>query len=172
MRAFRARPATLLLAAAMAAAAAAPARAQAHPAAADQRPPLSAGLRPLLSQVRLLTVDGTALGGTVQRVGQDTLLVRPARFSPAVVAVPHVSVDSLWVRRSAWQRGALFGALAGTAFYVYVASTIDDHDPAGAALLLPTTTTEGVIFGLVFGSGTGAFAGSRFRRWSLHYARP
>jgi hypothetical protein len=142
------------------------------PASATDPPGPAAGLRPYLSHVRVLTADGVVVRGTLQRTGQDTLLLRPGHFNPATVPVPLAAVDSLWVRRSAWQRGGLIGSVVGVAYYVYVASSIDDHDPAAAALMLPTTAAEGVVFGLVIGGGLGTFVGSRIRRWPLHYARP
>jgi hypothetical protein len=139
--------------------------------AAAEAASATAGLRRGFTHVQVRTVDGALVSGVLQRTAPDTLLLRPGALRPGTVAVPVVGIDTLWRRQSAWKRGAVIGALAGTALYVSIASTIDDHDPDAAALMLPTTTAEGVAFGMVFGGVNGAFIGSRFRRWTLYYTR-
>jgi hypothetical protein len=131
----------------------------------------TAGLRQGVTRVQVRTVDGVLLSGVLQRSAPDTLLLRPAALHPRTVPMPVAGIDTLWRRNSAWKRGAVIGAVVGTALYVYVASTIDDHDPDAAAMMLPTTAAEGIAFGIVFGGANGALIGSRFRRWTVHYTR-
>jgi hypothetical protein len=148
--------------------------AQAPPATAPHRGeiPLTQGLHPLLTTVRVRTGDGEYVAGVVQRAAADTLLIRQQRLHPATTPLPHAAIDSLWVRRSAWRRGAVIGALAATAFYVYTAATLDDDDVNAAHMMVPTTTGEAVVFGVVVGGGFGTLIGSRFRHWQLRYAAP
>jgi hypothetical protein len=166
--------ARLLVLATLLAASAGAALAQDTSAAAPhtREHPLSKGLRPLLTTVRVRTDDGGHLAGVVQRAAPDTLLIRQRRLHPAITSLPHSAIDSLWARRSAWRRGAVIGALAGAAFYVHTASTLDDDDVNAAHMMVPTTTGEAVVFGVVVGGGFGTFIGSRFRHWQLRYAAP
>jgi hypothetical protein len=142
------------------------------PAESAQEQPITHGLRPPFATVRVRTRDGTYLSGIVHRTRPDTLLLRTRSLSSARTPVPHAAIDSIWVRTSAWKRGAAIGALAGTLLYVAIASGIDDDDPGAAAYMAPATLGEGIVMGLVFGGSTGSLIGSRFRRSRLHYPRP
>jgi hypothetical protein len=151
-------------------------RAQEAPESSAAGPiPLTQGLRPLLSEVRVRTGAGSELQGRYLRTRADTLVLRPpprGLRAADPVRLPLLEVDSLWVRSSAWRRGAAIGALVGAALYAAVSTGIEDGDPAAAGLMLPGTIAEGVVMGVVVGGGWGAFVGSRFRRWQLHYSAP
>jgi len=137
------------------------------------QPALTQGLRPLFSELTVRTASGELVRGRYLRTRADSLVVRPPPTTlraSAPVRVSLAAVDSLWVRSSAWKRGAAIGAGVGTALYVAVAAGIEDDDVGAAGLMLPTTTVEGAVMGVLVGGGWGAFIGSRFRRWNLHFA--
>jgi hypothetical protein len=142
----------------------------------DASPPavqLQSGLRPLLSELTVRTASGEYVRGRYLGTRADTLVVRPPPSmlrASAPVRMPVASVDSLWVRSSAWKRGAAIGAGVGAALYIAVAAGLEDGDPAAAHLMLPTTAAGGAVVGVLVGGGWGAFIGSRFRRWNVHFA--
>jgi hypothetical protein len=132
------------------------------------------GLTPRFTHLRVRTADGGELQGAYLRVRDDTLSIRGRpgliRTAPPV-RIPFASVDTLWVRRSAWKTGAAVGAVAGTALYLALASAVDGDDPEASAYLLPASALEAVALGVAVGGGNGALIGSLVRRWDVRFTR-
>jgi hypothetical protein len=117
--------------------------------------------------IRIRTVNHGVHIGRLTGLTSDSLFLRPERGSNAVEVA---AIDQLWVRGTAYRKGAVIGGVTGAVLRAvsFALLSCAFTDGAGCAVDMGAIGI-GVFTGGVVGSITGAVFGAIFGQWHQEY---
>jgi len=114
-------------------------------------------------QVKVRDVSGRTWRGGLVGVRQDSVVLTSARGGPISLA----EVDSLWVRHSKAESGAVWGARVMGVLYLFVGIGLCESGSGCVGDVIMVAA-----MGAGMGAGLGVLFGSMVYGWDLWYAAP